>query len=76
MRGVITTCGERFSQLKKIFYKCIRCGYLKGPFFPTEKSEIKLSSCYACHFPGPFKIATAKTVYSGHQRIMIQELPS
>ena len=76
VKGVITHLGEAYSQLKKIYYKCLHCGYLKGPFYPTEKTKIKLDVCYACQHNGPYCVANSRSVYRNFKKITVQECPS
>ena len=69
--------GPVYNQLRKVYYKCIRCGYIKGPFFPNEKSEMfKLGACNACHVLGKFLIMQNMSVYRNHQTTTLQESPS
>ena len=54
----------------------MNCGYLKGPFYPSQGVSIKLGQCYSCSHQGPYKIANTRTVYRNFQKITIQESPS
>ena len=38
IKGVITIRSEVFNQMKKVFYKCSKCGEIKGPFHMNEKN--------------------------------------
>ena len=74
---MVTHLGPIYNQLRKIYYKCVRCGHIKGPFFPNDRAEpIKLGNCNACHTSGQYIIAKNQSVYRSHQTITIQESPS
>jgi DNA replication licensing factor MCM2 len=72
IRGVITIRSEVFSQLKKIFYKCYRCGLIKGPFYINSVNNVNLGNCASCQSTGPFPIEKTKTVYRNYQKITVQ----
>ena len=38
IKGVITIRSEVFNQMKKVHYKCSKCGEIKGPFHMNEKN--------------------------------------
>ena len=76
MKGVITIRSEVFSQMKKITYKCAKCGEPKGPFYINNVNDTKLGQCTSCQSNGPFIIDKQKTVYRNYQKITIQESPS
>lgn len=76
VKGVVTVRSEVFSQLKKIIYKCIKCGFLKGPFYINSLNSIKLGNCTSCQSTGPFPIDKQKTIYRNYQKITLQEAPS
>jgi DNA replication licensing factor MCM2 len=69
----VTVRGEVLNQLKKTFYKCYRCGELKGPYYITERSQINLGNCRSCQSSGPFMLDKAQCVYRNHQKITVQE---
>lgn len=73
VKGVVTVRGEVLSQLKKTFYKCYRCGELKGPYFITDRSQINLGNCRSCQSSGPFLLDKSQCVYRNHQKITVQE---
>jgi DNA replication licensing factor MCM2 len=54
----------------------MRCGYLKGPFFPNERIKIKLGSCHSCHSLAAYTPHNSKSIYRNYQIITIQEAPS
>ena len=62
--------------MKKILYKCAKCGFHKGPFFINEHNDTKLGSCTSCQSTGPFFIDKQRTVYRNYQKITVQESPS
>jgi DNA replication licensing factor MCM2 len=72
----VTIRSEVFSQLKKIIYKCVKCGFLKGPFYINNINDIRLGSCTSCQSTGPFPIDKQKTIYRNYQKITLQEAPS
>lgn len=77
--GVITKRSVVFSQLKKITYKCSRCGQLKGEFFVNnfqDRKDIKLGQCTSCQSNGPFLIEKSRTIYRNYQVVTIQESPA
>ncbi len=76
MKGVVTIRSEIFNQLKKIIYKCLKCGFLKGPFYINNINDIRLGSCTSCQSTGPFPIDKQKTIYRNYQKIILQESPS
>ena len=88
IRGVITRRYPVYSQLKKIYYICGRCGDRKGPIYQNEsatgnvvangesnRAGGKLGACAACQANGPFVLDYEGTVYRNHQRITLQEIP-
>lgn len=72
IQGVVTIRSEVFNQLKKIIYKCAKCGWAKGPFYINEVNDTKLGTCNSCHSTGPFFIDKQKTVYRNYQKITVQ----
>lgn len=76
VQGVVTVRSEVFPQLKKITYKCLKCGYPKGPFYINTVNTAKLGSCNSCQSSGPFPLDKYKTVYRNYQKITVQESPS
>ena len=72
----MTSVSLVYSQLRKVYYKCTRCGYLKGPFYPNDHIRIKLGSCHSCHASFCYVTHTSKSVYRNYQVISIQEAPS
>ena len=75
VRGVATARGEVFSQLKKVTYKCFRCGELKGPYYLTGKN-VQLGPCRSCQSNGPYLTERNKSIYRNHQKVVLQEPPS
>jgi len=73
---VVTIRSEVFSQLKKIIYKCVKCGFPKGPFYINNINDVRLGSCSSCQSTGPFPIDKQRTIYRNYQKITIQESPS
>ena len=45
---MVTIRSEVFSQLKKIIYKCVKCGFLKGPFYINSINDVRLGNCTSC----------------------------
>ena len=76
IHGVITIRSEVFNQLKKVFYKCAKCGNVKGPFYINEANNLNLGKCASCQSNGPFFVDKAKTMYRNHQKITVQESPA
>ena len=72
----MTIRSEIFNQLKKIIYKCLKCGFLKGPFFINTINDIRLGSCTSCQSTGPFPIDKQKTIYRNFQKLTLQESPN
>jgi len=72
VRGVVTIRSEVFSQLKKIMYKCVKCGVLKGPFYINSINDVRLGQCSSCQSTGPFPIDKQKTIYRNYQKITMQ----
>lgn len=75
IKGVITKRTNRFPQLKKIMFFCIKCGEKKGPIYTNGSSPIELGSCLICQAKGPYKIDEEHTVYRDYQTITVQESP-
>jgi DNA replication licensing factor MCM2 len=76
VQGVITRRYPVYSQLKKIFYLCPRCGNRMGPIYQNDAQEsMSLGQCDVCHFNGPFEIDSEQTVYRNYQKVTIQESP-
>lgn len=76
VKGVVTCVSPVYSQLRKIAYKCIRCGHIKGPFFNQNSSPPVLGSCFSCQGSGPYTICQSKCLYRNHQTLTMQEAPS
>lgn len=68
----MTSCSPLFSRLWSVSYKCARCGYLKGPFFPRQGQKLQLGQCHSCHSNGPYKANGARSVYRNYQMLNIQ----
>lgn len=75
VEGVITRRSQVFSQLKKVYYECQRCGETKGPIFFHNNEDVKLGACAVCQSNGPFNIDRENTVYRNYQKITVQESP-
>ena len=75
VEGVCTKRSIVFSQLKRVTYRCARCGETKGPIFFNQTDDVKLGSCAVCQAKGPFNIDKSQTVYRNYQKITIQEAP-
>lgn len=76
--GVITKRSIIYSQLKKITFRCYRCGQLKQDFYVNNFNDIKniaLGQCTSCQSNGPFLIDKSSTVYRNYQMVTIQEAP-
>jgi DNA replication licensing factor MCM2 len=54
--GVVTKRSQVFNQLKKIYFRCIKCGMQKGPFYIDNINNINLGQCTSCQSNGPFPI--------------------
>ena len=76
VNGVVTARSEVFNQLKRVVYKCTKCGYEKGPFYLNSVNSIRLGQCSSCQSTGPFPIEKSKTIYRNYQKITIQESPN
>ena len=72
---MVTIRSEIFNQLKKVMYRCQKCGFQKGPFFINNTHDVKLGSCTSCQSTGPFPIDKQKTIYRNYQKIVLQESP-
>jgi len=75
VEGVITRRSQVFSQLKKVYYECQKCGEIKGPILFHNNEPVKLGACTVCQSNGPFTIERENTVYRNYQKITIQETP-
>jgi DNA replication licensing factor MCM2 len=73
--GVVTRRYPVYSQLKKIFYICQRCGMRMGPIYQNENQDFKIGGCAVCASSGPFSMDTEMAVYRNYQRITVQESP-
>lgn len=73
--GVVTRRYPVYSQLKKIYYICTKCGNRMGPIYQNENQEIKLGACAICAGTGPFNIDSEAAVYRNYQKITVQESP-
>lgn len=58
--------------MKKVHFKCTKCGETKGPFILNEKNDVKLGQCNSCQSTGPFLIEKSKTIYRNYQKMTIQ----
>ena len=54
--GVVTSVTGVLPQLSVIRYDCNKCGFVLGPFYQTQNTEIKPGSCPECQSQGPFEI--------------------
>lgn len=75
VRGVITKRSIVFSQLKKITFKCLRCGQLKGDFFINsfeDRKNLNLGQCTSCQSNGPYVMEKSLTIYRNYQVVTIQ----
>jgi DNA replication licensing factor MCM2 len=59
-----------------VYYKCQRCGYLKGPFYPNNTTFFTFGACFSCHGRGPYALHTARSVYRNYQILNLQESPN
>lgn len=73
--GVVTRRYPVYSQLKKTFYICGRCGNRMGPIYQNDNQEMKIGACSVCSGTGPFSIDNETTVYRNYQKITVQESP-
>jgi len=73
--GVVTSCTTILPQLRLIYYDCLKCGGVFGPFVQNQNQEVKPNACPECQSYGPFNVNMAKTVYQNYQRITVQESP-
>lgn len=79
VKGVVTIRSEVMSQLKKLYYTCVKCGFEKGPYYINSfhmEKQINLGQCAACQSKGPFTKDRFKTIYRNYQKLTIQESPS
>lgn len=76
IKGVITIRSEIFNQMKRVFYKCLKCGQIKGPFIVITKLDFKLGICSSCQSTGPFSVDKLRTIYRNFQKMTIQQSPS
>lgn len=72
----MTIRSEIFNQLKKIMYKCSKCGLNKGPFFINNINDVRIGICSSCSSSGPYLIDKQKTIYRNYQKLTLQESPS
>ncbi len=56
IKGVVTKRSAVFSQLKKVYYVCERCGDLKGPIYLNTFEKSSIGACHMCQSKGPFSI--------------------
>jgi DNA replication licensing factor MCM2 len=73
--GVVTRRTGVFPQLQEVRYDCARCGFVLGPFFQNQQSEMSLGSCPQCQSKGPFNVNIERTVYRNYQKMTLQESP-
>lgn len=73
--GVITRRYPVYSQLKKVYYVCGKCGFRMGPLFQNDQQPLKLAGCSVCGANGPFQLDGEKTIYGNYQKITVQESP-
>jgi len=73
--GVVTSCTTILPQLRHIFYDCLKCSGVFGPFGQKQNEEVKPGVCPECQSYGPFQINMQQTVYQNYQRITVQESP-
>lgn len=76
IKGVITIRSEVLNQMKRVFYKCGKCGEIKGPFVLQSGADVRLGNCNSCQSSGPFTVDRLKTIYRNFQKMTIQESPS
>ena len=74
-RGVVTRRTQVFSQLKKVWFTCQRCGQDKGPIYHNNNAQVYLGNCVLCQSKGPFKIDQDLTIYRNYQKLTVQETP-
>lgn len=60
----------------KVQYKCVRCGYVKGPFLMRDNQLISTGACPSCQGNNTFRIDRMRTLYKNYQKITIQESPT
>lgn len=73
--GVVTSCTTILPQLRLIYYDCMKCTGVFGPFVQNQNQEVKPNACPECQSYGPFQVNMEKTVYQNYQRITVQESP-
>lgn len=73
--GVVSSSSGVLPQLYMVKYDCTKCGYVLGPFYQDQNTEVKPGTCPECQSYGPFEINQTTTLYKNYQRITIQESP-
>jgi DNA replicative helicase MCM subunit Mcm2 (Cdc46/Mcm family) len=58
--------------MKKAYYKCIRCGEIKGPFIIQNGQKPTFGQCNSCQYNGQFILEKLKTIYRNFQKMTIQ----
>jgi len=74
--GVVTSCTSVIPQLRLVYYDCLKCDGVFGPFVQMQSNELAPTNCPSCQSSGPFRVNVEQTVYQNYQRITIQESPS
>ena len=75
VKGVVTKRSGVYPELKDVYYNCIKCEHVMGPFDATIVST-GLRKCHECKSKGPFYVNKERTVYQDYQRLTLQESPS
>jgi len=75
VKGVVTKRSGVYPELKSVYYNCIKCDFVNGPYAPNILST-GLKRCAGCQSRGPFYVNKEMTIYQDYQRITLQESPS
>lgn len=77
IRGVVTKRTGVFPELTEMYYKCLKCNLIRGPFLHQSDEDAKnfLGACHMCQSNGPFHLEHEKCIYRNYQKWTVQETP-
>lgn len=76
VNGVATKRSAVFNQVRRLWLRCAKCNFGKGPFEVAEEKDLRPGSCIECQSKGPWRVDRQRTIYQNYQKISLQESPS
>lgn len=70
IRGVVTKRTGVFPELTEMYFKCMKCNLIRGPFLHHSDEDPKnfLGACHMCQSKGPFHQEYEKCIYRNYQK--------